>query len=202
MASMRDDFRHLQVPLTIAALLLAIGGGTVAAMFKWTDRVKQDNLQVIQQRNDAEGRLARAEQEEREIRLNILQYRALADRGIIGEEQRLDWIERLATIKTARKLYDIHYEISEQHRLDSTPGGADIMVSKMEISLPLLHEEDLFNLLTDLRAAPHGYFQVKSCNMARGQATDRKVLTPTLSASCQLDFYTIHEHVAAKVAGS
>jgi len=202
MAGMRDDFKHLQAALVIAALLLAIGGGTVAAMFKWTERAKQDNVQAQLAKTEAEGRLARATEEEKEIRLNILQYRALAEKGVIGDENRLDWIERLAAIKTARRLFDIHYEISEQQRLDNSATGAEIMVSKMNLTVPLLHEDDLLNLLGDMRAAPRGYFQVKKCNIARGAPVDRRVLAPTLSASCELDFYTIRERPAGKAAGS
>jgi hypothetical protein len=202
MAMAREDFKHLQVPLAIAAILLALGGGAVAGMFKWTEYAKQSNAQAQAAQSDAAGRLARATEEEKEIRLNILQYRALAAKGIIGEERRLDWIERLAAIKTSRKLFDIRYEISEQQRLDTgTAGGADILVSKMHINLPLLHEQDLLNLLADLRAAPRGYFQVKSCSMVRGAPPDKRVLAPTMAANCELDFYTSRERPGAKVAG-
>jgi hypothetical protein len=40
--------------------------------------VKQDNAQAQLALSEAGGRLARATEEEKEIRLNILQYRALA----------------------------------------------------------------------------------------------------------------------------
>jgi hypothetical protein len=205
MATLQEDLRLLRVPLATAALLLAIGGGTVAAMFKWNEHVKQDNAQAQLALSEAGGRLARATEEEKEIRLNILQYRALAERGIIGEdeEQRLDLQERLNAIRIARKLFDFRVEISEQHKLDNTVSGAEIMVTKMVLSMPLLHEEDLFNLLADLRAAPRGYFQVKSCSIARSTAAvDRHVLMPTLNANCELDFFTIREHADTRVAGS
>jgi hypothetical protein len=203
MAVSRDDFTHLQTPLIIAVVLVATGAAAVAGMYKWADRVRLQNVSAQMARNDASGRLARATEEEREISLNILQYRRLANRGIIGDEHRLDWIERLASIKSSRRLFDIHYEITPQHRLDNTTtSGPAIMVSKMDITLPLLHEGDLFNLLDDLRATPRGYFQVKKCSIARSAPTDRKLLAPTLTASCELDFFTIREPEAAKVAGS
>ncbi len=63
-------------------------------MYKWTERVR---LQNVRAQNVAStmpgGRLSRATEEEREISLNILQYRRLAQRGIIGDEHRLDWIK-------------------------------------------------------------------------------------------------------------
>jgi hypothetical protein len=203
MAVTRDDFKHLQTPLIVAVVLVAIGAATVAAMYQWTARVRLQNVSAQMSRHDAGGRLARATEEEREISLNILQYRRLAERGIIGEERRLDWIERLASIKTSRRLFDIHYEIAQQRRLDNTAtSGPVIMVSKMDLTLPLLHEEDLFNLLGDLHATPRGYFQVKKCSISRSAPTDRKLLAPTLAAGCELDFFTIREPEATKVAGS
>ena len=203
MAMTRDDFKHLQSPLIIAVVLVAVGAATVAVMYKWTERVRLQNVSAQMSRSDAGGRLARATEEEREISLNILQYRRLAERGIIGEERRLDWIERLATIKTSRRLFDIHYEIAQQRRLDNTvTSGPAVMVSKMEITLPLLHEDDLFNLLDDLRATPRGYFQVKKCSISRSAPADRKLLAPTLTAGCELDLFTIREPESAKVAGS
>jgi hypothetical protein len=111
--------------------------------------------------------------------------------------------ERLNAIRIARKLFDFHVEISEQRKLDNTASGAEIMVTKTALSMPLLHEDDLFNLLGDLRAAPRGYFQVKSCNITRSAVpVDRHLLAPTLNANCELDFFTIREHADARVAGS
>jgi hypothetical protein len=204
MASSRDDFKHLRVPLAVALVLVAAGIGGVAAMQKWTGQAKLEQAQVETARNEAQGRLARAREEEQEIKLNMQQYRTLASQGIVGEENRLDWIERIAAIKAARKLYDIRYEISEQKREDNSPvSGPEIMVSRMLLTLPLLHEEDLFHLLADLRAANRGYFQVKGCTISRGLIpADRRILAPTLDANCMLDFYTIRERAAPKPAGS
>lgn len=199
----RDDFKHLQVPLAIAAVAIVLGGGLAAASVKWTERARQEQAQAQAARIETSGKLARAREEEQEIKHNLLQYRALAEQGVVGEENRLDWIERIAAIKLARKLYDIHYEIAEQQRLDNTAtSGPDIMISKMNLTLPLLHEDDLFHLLGDLRAGSRGYFQVKSCQLTREAPVDRKVLAPQLGAACELDFYTIRERAPTRVAGS
>jgi hypothetical protein len=201
----RDDFKHLQVPLTIAAVAIALGAALAAGSLKWTEQARQEQLQAQAARVEAAGKLARAREEEQEIKHNLLQYRALADQGIVGEENRLDWIERIAAIKLSRKLYDIHYEIAEQKKLDDSganASGPDIMISRMNLNLPLLHEGDLFHLLGDLRAGTRGYFQVRSCQLSREPPADRRALAPQLGANCELDFYTIRERVPTKVAGS
>jgi hypothetical protein len=203
MASIRDDLKYLRFPLAAALVLATVGIGGAAAMQKWSEQATLGQAQAEAARNEAQGRLARANEEEHEIKLNMQQYRTLASQGIVGEENRLDWIERIAAIKAARKLYDIRYEISEQKKDEnSPPSGPEIMVSRMLLTLPLLHEEDLFHLLADLRAANRGYFLVKGCTISRVlNAIDRRILAPTLDASCLLDFYTIRERAAPKPAG-
>jgi hypothetical protein len=203
MATSRDDFKHLQVPLAIGAILIAAGAAAVGGSYKWTELTKREFVQVQAARSEAQSHLAKAQEEEQEIKRNLLQYRQLASQGVVGDENRLDWIERLAQIKSSRKLYDIRYEISEQQKAGYTGlAGPDIMVSKMALNLPLLHEEDLFNLLGDLRAGTRGYFQVKSCSLVRtASQVDRRVLLPMLNGNCELDFYTIRES-PAKPAGA
>jgi hypothetical protein len=199
----REDFKQLRVPLVVAAVVVAICAALIVGMRKWTEEAKREQQQAQVTQNEARGKLARAREEEMEIKRNLQQYQALVSKGIVGEENRLDWIERINAIRLAHKLYDIRSEISEQRKLDSTvTSGPDIMVSRMDLGLPLLDEDDLFVLLGDLRASRRGYFQVKSCRITRGNPVDRKTLAPTMDAACQLDFYTIREHSDIKVAGS
>ena len=75
------------------------------------------------QRTEVQTRLARANEEEREIKANLQQYQALAARGIVGEEKRLDWIDTITAIKNERQLFNISYNIEPQKPLDY-PGFA------------------------------------------------------------------------------
>lgn len=204
MSTYRDDLKHLQTPLIIAGLLLAAGAAGVLGMLKWTEQARLENVRIIATRNEAQGRLSRAREEEQEIKLNLQQYRQLAAKGIVGEENRLDWIERIAIIKSERRLFDIRYDIAEQKKVDaSSTSGPEIMVSKMGVVLPLLHEDDLFNLLDDLRKGQGGYFQIKKCTISRNATPlDRRVVRPTLDASCEIEFYTIRERATTPPAGT
>lgn len=200
--AMRDDLRYLRVSLIVGAVLLAAGAGVVVGMQKWAVRAAAEQSAAQARLAEARGKLASAREEELEIKRNLQQYRALVAKGIVGEENRLGWIERINAIRIAHKLFDIRSDIAEQRKLDNPVSGPDIMVSHMDISLPLLHEGDLFQLLSDLRVTDRSYFQVKSCNLARGAPIDRRVLAPTMTATCGLDFYSIRERVPPKAAGS
>jgi hypothetical protein len=46
-------------------------------------------------------------------------FQALKERGYIGPEKRLDWIETIARIKTARRIFKLDYEFAPQRPLDA-----------------------------------------------------------------------------------
>jgi hypothetical protein len=123
------------------------------------------------ERQSAQDKLARATDEEREIRDRLVDYRKLLARGVIGDEQRLDWVERIGEIKTARKLFDVRYSIDAQRAVDypGVAGGGDVefLASSMKLDMSLLHEEDLFRCLVDRRGALGAHVVVRSCSLQR-----------------------------------
>ena len=136
--------------------------------------------------------------EETEIKQKSAVFSGLQARGVIGEEQRLEWVELLKTIRDRRRLLDLQYEIAPQRALDAAPGSAfTFYASTMKIQLKLLHEEDLTRLLDDLRQQARALIQVKSCTVSRlprGSADG----TAQLLADCQIDWITLRETAAGE----
>jgi hypothetical protein len=64
------------------------------------------------------------------------------------------------------------------------------------VDIPLLHENDLLNFLTDLQNAGKAYVSARKCVIER---TERETppggrgMAPRLKADCQLDMITIRE---------
>lgn len=146
-----------------------------------------------------------AEMEKGEIRLYEPQFLALRRRGLIGEENRLAWIDAIRLSQEQRKLLPIAYEISAQQALQvplpMVMGQYQLRGSRMQLHLDLLHELDLLNLLDDLRQA--GYFAVQDCTLKRsgaGSAGAGAALAPALSADCSLLWLTLGS-VAVPVQG-
>ncbi|SDA74195.1 MULTISPECIES: hypothetical protein [unclassified Janthinobacterium] len=144
-----------------------------------------------------------AEAEKGEIRLYEPQFLALRQRGLIGEENRLAWIDAIRLSQEQRKLLPIGYEISAQQTLQvPTPmamGQYQLRGSRMQLHLDLLHELDLLNLLDDLRQA--GYFAVQECTLKRNGAGGPPAgATSALSADCSLLWLTLGS-VAVPVQG-
>lgn len=199
----KDDFRRVQWSALALLVLALLGGAVVFGALQLTKAAEADARKVEAERGDIRNKLARARDEEQEIRAKIARYQELVARGYVTEEQRLDWIERIAQIKTARKLLDVQYELLPQKAVDASllpegaiGGGHDFMSSPMKLQMQLLHEDDLLGFLADLRARVRALIVVRQCSVeriARGPAATERGVQPQLKADCDLDWITLRE---------
>ena len=195
------DFRRLQWAIAFLVIMALVGGGSV-----WTTlQLKKSSEKTFQEataaRRDIQSKLARARDEEQELRDKIVRFQALRTRGYIGAEKRLDWVEAIARIKAARRIFKLDYEFAPQRPLDAgilpagaSAGGFEIMSSRMRMQIQLLHEEELLAFLTELRDAVQALVQVPSCTIERLAPgnTDRGSKAQ-LRAECTLEWITLKE---------
>ena len=198
--------RHLRWALLAMLLMVAAGAAALfyAEQFHASAIAGQASAGAAQR--DAQGKLARAREEEQELRATAARFQQLAQRGIIGEERRIDWIEQIRRIREARKLFDLQYEIAPQQPLDAATTGSayPFMASPMRLTMQLLHEEDLLGFLDDLTAQAPAYLRTRRCAVDRlpPPATPPVEATPQLRAECELDWITIRKPPAGTGAGS
>ena len=191
--------KRLIAPAIVAAVLVAIGGIAIVLSQQMLQKGRAEQAKAAADREAAQNRLARTTDEEREIRETLVDYQKLRSRGLIGDERRADWVERIAQIKSARKLFDLKYTIEPQRLADypglAAAGEVEFLVSQMKVDLALLHEEDLFRFIEDLRGALSSHVVVRSCTMSRLELSpaDRGV-GPRLRADCTIDLVTIRDH--------
>jgi hypothetical protein len=201
----REDFRRIRWSLVSMVFFVLLGAGTVAAALYAEKMAQVESRRVEADRNDIRGRLARARDEEKEIRAKIARYQDIVARGYITPEQRLDWIERIAQIRTARKLIDVQYELAPQQPIEAAllpegalGGGYEFLSSSMKLEMQLLHEDDLLGFLADLRSSVRALLVVRGCDVerlatpGRGEGGTRA----QLKASCELDWITLREKKA------
>ncbi len=124
------------------------------------------------------------------------QFVKLYEKGIIGKERRLDWIDILRDAGEVIKLPALNYKIDSQNiytpEYATNLGRYKLYSSRMSLQMKLLHEGDLFNLFKYLDAGANGLFRVSSCNFS-GNST-KITDDPTaanIEANCDLDWYTI-----------
>jgi hypothetical protein len=190
--------QRLALPGIVAAALVAAGVVAVILTQQLVQKAAAERQAAAAERQSAQEQLARATDEEREIRDRLVDYRKLVERGVIGEEQRLDWVDRIGEIKAARKLFDVKYSIDAQRPVDypglGASGDVEFLASAMRLDMLLLHEEDLFRFLDDLRRALSAHVVVRSCTLQRSdRAAPERGLAPRLQASCDIDLVTIRD---------
>jgi len=183
--------------LPIVALVLLVGAGV--ALIWWSKQVlveaKRQLVLVGAERAQNTQRLLRIADEEREVKEKIAVYRRLKDLGILGRERRLEWADAMKRIRSDRGLIDLRYRVDPQKPVVSVagkPGSIDFYASTMKVSVALLHEEDLFTFLTELRNSGNAYYAVKRCTLSRtGVPPTAANLAARLRAECDIDLITI-----------
>ena len=129
------------------------------------------------------------------------QYRALykdyRSTGLVGKERRLSWIESLESTNEVLRLPTLTYSLLPQEQF-KRPGfkvkrDVSVLSSPMELSMGLLHEEDLFALLEGLRLSIRNLFTVESCTMTRASGIENPLDTKSanLTTDCTIRWITI-----------
>ena len=193
------DFPKLQYSLLATVLLMLVGAGPVYFARQANKTAQLERAAAQAEQNDFDGKLRLVRGEEDEIKHKSAVFYKLQARGVIGEEQRLEWVELLNSIRDTRQLLDLQYEIAAQRPLDAVPGnGFAYYASTMTMQLKLLHEEDLLRFLDDLRQQARALIQVKSCTVERlPRNTPGDGIPAQLQAACRIDWITLRE-VASK----
>ncbi|MES2075086.1 MAG: hypothetical protein V4462_05635 [Pseudomonadota bacterium] len=194
--------------IRLAALSLAAAAGLGAALVLstlWYRHDAADALAQAQQTRDAAyARFAHVENEKQEIRAYQPRFIALRARGMIGEENRLDWVEAVRQVQERRRLPPLSYEIDPQQpvRLEAAVGLGEyrLRASRMRLHMDLLHEMDLFNFLADLRA--RSFYAAQDCSLKRQAVAQNVANAPTLTADCTLNWLTLTPAAPAPVAAA
>ncbi|KQV87840.1 hypothetical protein ASD15_27705 [Massilia sp. Root351] len=196
------EFALIRLQAIAFVLTVALAIGAVSASRWYWHQARDFQAWAQQKRNAARDRLFNAETEKREIRLYQPQYAALRERGLIGQENRLDWVDAIRQIQEQRKLMPVSYELEPQQpvRMDAGMelGGYRLHGSRMHLHMDLLHEGDLFVLLDDLRQ--RSFYSAQECSIKRAASGLPTPLAPTLSADCTLNWLTLTPAPAPRIA--
>ena len=198
----REDLGKLGLPALVALVLVAAGIWLILGAGQQRVRAQAQFAAAQADRRQTADRLARIAEEEREVSQKLDVYKQLKRLNILGEERRLEWADAITRIRAQRELLDLTYRVDRQRLLKSLPAkpaSVDFYASTMNVSLALLHEEDLLRFLSDLRESGNAYYVVRSCDVRRtGQAVTGTTITPRLRGSCEIDLITVLDRGAKK----
>lgn len=190
-----DEIAALSRPLALflaamTAALLVLGG---AGWYK--DGQMAALAQAQQIRDGANERFHNVETERQEVAVYQPRFLQLQAGGMVGDENRLLWIESVGNIQRSGKLISASYEIEPQQLLTMAGlmpmalGDYQLRGSRMRLQLGLVHELDLFNFIDELRGA--GKFSVQQCKVKRTDVPAGSVGVARLLADCTVIWLTL-----------
>ena len=156
---------------------------TMAEMRSWSNKIEDANRnnQILVQHEET--------------------FKKLKDNFVIGDENRLSWVEVVQKVADSRKIASVKYDIASQVLLDknvlgSEYAGIDVFKSVMSLEMKFIHEGDLFVMLNALRKEAKGLVAVDKCEveLINKDVNDGIIgqnKTDNMRAYCELSWYTL-----------
>lgn len=198
------DWQALRYPLlALAAALLASAALVIFTRQELSHEKSRYTSQEAVMR-EAHERLQKSDDEKDRILRYRASFIALQQRGFVGEEQRINWVDALRAASLNLKMFGVNYQIEAQQPY-SAPLVMDVgqyraYQSLMKISLGLLHEEDLMRFVNALTEQRVGIFTLRECSLQRqssGKLENARVQA-NLQADCSLAWLSISEAKGAE----
>lgn len=187
----------IKIPLAVLATVVLAS----AAAIYWTraEIVKHERaLAGYQgQLREAQNRFQRSGDERDLIVRYLPPYEALRKEGLIGPEQRINWLDALRTSNREAGLFGAEYQVSTQqpypHAQELNAPRLGMAQSIMKLSLRLTHEGELLRFIQRLEAQRAGAFDINECVIERASSADAPLnAQPNLRAECELAWITIN----------
>lgn len=193
----KRDLAHVRSPLFVFLLVLVTGAGALWSADRHLKQLERDQQLAERQLSEVVTKLAQVTTERGNITKFSPKYQDLLVHGIVGEEQRLDWVEGIERIRERRQIFGMRYVISPQKNFASAPHltaqNFELKASDMALELNLLHEGNLLGFLDDLRREVVGFHLVDHCKVDRVPDTVEMRYAPQLKAECLLNWLTLKE---------
>lgn len=190
----RSDFAPMQWSLLVIGIVALIGAAFVYGNGRYAAQVQNDWHNAQAKLSDARRQLASAQEDSQNMATYAEKYAGLASRGIIGEGQRLDWMEGLERLRKQHLVDSFRYQIAPQKAFVPTPpidtGDFDIQYSEMTMEFDLLHEGQLVNFFSALAKQNKGHFLLESCSLKR-QGPGEEGTDGGLGAECRGGWITL-----------
>ena len=198
----KEGSRALRVSWVLLALALATSAGLGYGSYLYLQKEKQENVASAKRLQESRVRTEAVKREIEDLRTSSKVFQDLLDRGVLQEERRLDFIERLDQLKTRHRLANLDYDIDPQ-RILPLPGGRvfnslDVMGSRVKIRFKTLHEGDALAFLEDLSSPPRGFNAMNRCHLLRVERADADLASPRVEANCALEWISLRDKGKAR----
>lgn len=197
---MKLSSRHLDaVKLPLLVLVAVVLGSAGAISWTRSQIIKEERSLAGQQSQlrEAQNRFQRSGDERDLIVRYKPPYEALREAGLIGPEQRINWLDALRTTNQDTRLFGAEYQISTQqpypYAQEFHAPKLGMAQSTMKINLRLTHEGELLRFIRRLESERAGAFDINECLLERSANPDAPLnAQPNLRAECELAWITLN----------
>ena len=190
---MHDDFPIIRQACIRFSICLAIAAVLIGAAHFFYLQQSTHRQQAQAELAQAQSKYTDADNQKNDIREYQASYLQLTERGFVGEEKRLDIVELMQTIQAKYRLLPMTYELFPQQIVPADPatptGELELRASKLVLRMNLLHEMDMLNLFTELRA--RGQFIPQSCAIKTSNVISVGSIPAQLEAECSLQWVSM-----------
>lgn len=183
------------IALTAAMLTVVIMSGV------YKSKVSRENALMTREMRSWSNKIDEANRNNQILVQHEDTFKRLVENSVIGDENRLSWVEVVQKVADSRKLTTVKYDIASQElmdkkKLDAKYQDIDIFKSVMSLDMKILHEGDLFVMLNKLRTEAKGLVTVDKCDieLINKSVADVEIMADVadnMRAHCELNWYTL-----------
>jgi len=181
-----SDITEIKLSLGAFVLSIVVAAGLSVFSEDYRHGALQAKQAAQEQLNKAREQAATAQNDFENMATYKLEYEALETQKVIGNEQRLDWIEGLEKIRKQGIVLDFKYSVGPQQSYAPNPpldaGNFALNLSPMTMQIDLLHEEQLDRLFSAMMTQMEGWFILDRCALSTGTTDTGEV--SSLKADC------------------
>lgn len=193
----KDGFRRLMVAWILLGLSILAAAGLGWGSLAYLRTERHDSLSTRNQLSEAQSRVEAAKRERDDLKASAALYAGLVQRGILQEENRLDFIERMARLKARHNLFGLEYEVAPQRPLTLAGGrvfnAVDVQGSRVTLRVQALHEGHALAFLHDLATPPRGFTPVSRCALRQQVTGSAETAGPRVQAECTAEWITLKD---------
>lgn len=192
----KSDFTLMHRSIVAICASVAISAAVLYSSGKYAEKAQKDLRNSQNMLNDARKRLTAAHEDQENMSIYAEEYGTLIANKIIGDDQRLDWMEGMEKLRRQNLVADFHYSIAPQTNYAPQPpidsGNFNIHYSGMKLQFDLLHEAQLVKFFAALHSQIKGHYQLESCAMQRIAAENTATAASAhLKAECNGGWITL-----------
>ena len=196
--SFNPEIKKAFIVFTIV-LFSMIVSVTVSGMYK--TNANNEHALVSREMNKWRNKIDEANKNNQILVQHEDTFKKLQSDSIIGDENRLSWVEVVQKVADSRGIASVKYNIASQVLLDKNAlnnkyRDIDVYKSVMSIEMDFIHEGDLFVMLNALRDEAKGLMTVDKCdveliNKDVNEGIIAQDTTDNMRAYCEISWYTL-----------